>query len=139
MFYAVALVSCQLAGTRPVAGLLFLVIGLLAICIQAATDLLVPSLVYGLSGFGYALDWASPAAWLFEFATTWMDAQPRVTSFGIAGYVVASAAAFVLAGWLYCRRDLERAGTAWPSRPCAPPSGTSRASRWRCSLARSIA
>ena len=110
VFYAVALVSCQLAGTRPVAGLLFLVIGLLAICIQAATDLLVPSLVYGLNGFGYALDWASPAAWLLEFATTWMDAQSRVTSAGIAGYVVASAAAFVLAGWLYCRRDLERAG-----------------------------
>ena len=120
VFYAVALISCQLAGTRPVAGLLYLVICFLAICIKAATDLIVSSLVYGLNGLGYAFDWASPAAWLLKLATTWMGAEPLVAPAGIAGYVVAAVAMFVLAGWLFCRRDLERAGDSVAVAPLRP-------------------
>ena len=120
VFYAVALVSCQLAGTRPVAGLLYLVICFLAICIKAATDLIVSSLVYGLSGFGFAFDWASPAAWLLELVTTWMGVEQLVAPAGIAGYVVAAVAAFILAGWLFCRRDLERAGDSVAVAPLRP-------------------
>ena len=120
VLYAVALVSCQLAGTRPVAGLLYLVIGFLAVCLEAALELIVAALVYGLSGLESVLDWASPAAWVLRAALSWMEADSLVTPAGIAGYLIAAALAFLLAGWLFCHRDLEKAGDSVAVAPLRP-------------------
>ncbi len=112
VLYAVATVSCQLSGTRPVALLLYLVMGFLASCLEAAVRLVVSSLMYGMSESGYMLEFLSPAVWLGEVALTWVGNIPTINATSIACYVVASLLAMAFAGWIFCRRDLEAASSS---------------------------
>lgn len=109
VFYTYALLACHLAGTRPVAVLLYLVINFLAACLEAAVQLIVPALAYGLSAESSVLNRLSPAVWLIQVVTGWgAEGTIMWTSIGI--YVLVAAAVMVGTGVLYGRRDLEVAG-----------------------------
>lgn len=110
VLYATALVSCHLAGTRVVALLLYLVINFLAVCLEAAVQMVVSGLVYGMGSTRELFDWASPAAWLLGTAFRLDEPVASAGGIGIACYVLAAAVMIALAGWLFSRRDLEAAG-----------------------------
>lgn len=111
VMYALAVLACQLAGTWPVAVLLYAVLSFLAVCLEAAARLVVNSLVYGTTDWEYVFDWAS--------APFFLAVHGIVNGFGdfasvIWGYVliycVAAVLIVVLAGILNTRRPMESAG-----------------------------
>lgn len=123
VLYATALVSCHLAGTRAVALLLYFVINFLAVCLEAATQMAISALVYGMASTGELFDWASPAAWLLGTVITWdVPGVPSAVP-GVACYVLSAVVMTVLSGWLFCRRDLETAGDSVAVRQLRPVLG----------------
>ena len=120
VLYAVALLSCHLAGTRFVALLLYLVINFLVVLLETAAQLAIGSLMYGMGSYGAVHDWLSPASWLFRVALGWGDFGGTVPAHGVPCAVVASVVLLVLTGWLFCRRDLEAAGGSVSFAPLRP-------------------
>ena len=119
VFYALALLSCHLAGTRAVALLLYGVINMLACCLEFAGNLLVSALMYGIPVGGSMFDWLSPALWMGQAATGWGKVSQPLWGH-IAAYLVAAVAVLVLTNRLYDRRDLEKAGDSISFAPLRP-------------------
>ncbi len=116
VFYAFALLACQLSGARAVALLLYLVMSLLPVCLEWAANLVVSSLVYGMASLMYGmgaghllLDRLSPGVWLAEAATGWSPWGLSRWAM-IAPYLLVGLAVVAAARGLYVRRDLETAG-----------------------------
>lgn len=120
VLFAVAQLSCHLAGTRFVALVLYLVINFLAVLVETAVQLAVGALIYGMSTYGELHEWLSPASWLFATALRRFELEEVASAQGIACAVVAALAALALAGWLFGRRDLEAAGSSVPFGPLRP-------------------
>lgn len=111
VMYALAVLACQLAGTWPVAVLLYAVLGFLAVCLETAAKLVVSSLAYGSSAWEYVFDWASPPVFLTARGIENYFADSASMNWTYLLVYCAVAVLFVaLAGILNTRRPMESAG-----------------------------
>lgn len=109
VFYAFALLACQLSGARAVAVLLYLVVTLLPACLELAVRLALPALMYGVTDDAFVLDRITPAVRMAEAAIGITDVgMPRWEM--IVPYLLVAALMAFCANVLYGRRDLETAG-----------------------------
>ena len=113
VFYSLAQLVCQLAGTRPVAIVLYFVLNVLAACLEGAILLIVMVLQYGIGGWELHAVWASPLIGLGYYGVGFALASLSSVSWPvIAGYCIAAVAFIAAAVVLNNRRDLEVAGNA---------------------------
>lgn len=120
VLYAVALLSCHLAGTRFVALVLYLVINFLVVLLETALQLAVGALVYGMGSYDQLHDWLAPASWLLGVVLRWGGIGGTVSYQSVVCAVVAAVAMLVLTGWLFYSRDLEAAGSSVSFAPLRP-------------------
>ena len=119
VFYAFALLAGELSGSRPVALLLYAVMNFLAACLNAAMQLAVSALMYGLEAPESVLEWFSPAVRLLSVTILWESELASQVGI-LCGYVAVGIVALVFAGALFCRRDLEMAGESVAFAPLRP-------------------
>ena len=111
VMYALAQLACQLAGTWPVAVLLYAVLGFLAVCLETAAKLVVNSLVYGSADWEYAFDWASPPFFLAVHGIeNGFGDFISVNWAYVIIYCMAAVLIVAVAGILNTRRPMESAG-----------------------------
>lgn len=110
VLYAFAQFACHLAGSRPVAILLYGVLNFLMICLEMAVGLAISALQYGLVHTDWVTEWTSPVVRLGEAAMYGMDANNTPQWSTIALYVLAALVMAVGTNALFTRRNLESAG-----------------------------
>lgn len=116
VFYALAVLACQLAGSRPVALLLYCVLNFLVVCLEVALRMVVSDMLYGVGMGKISFDWMSPPVRLAQMtlggAGGGLGGLAAFQWRAIAAYLAASVVVALFAGWLYERRDLEVAGSS---------------------------
>lgn len=110
VLYAFAQLSCHLAGSRAIAVLLYGVINFLAVCLEAAVNLVVSSLQFGMSNLDYVSYKFSPVIGLSEAILRGMGRGAAPDWLELALYVLVALLVAVGTGMLFARRNLESAG-----------------------------
>lgn len=113
VFYSLAVLACQLTGTRPVALVLYILANVLVICIETALNLIVSAFQYGMRSLDSTFDWASPLFGIAHYGLYSSEIGSGGIDWTVIALYCAAAVAFTaLACLLHSRRSFENAGEA---------------------------
>ena len=110
ILYSLAVLLCQITGTRAVAVFLYLLVNVLAVCIEMAIRFIVSAFVWGVSSDELRFDWLAPFVCLARNCV-WVDATNSGVNWLVLGlYSLAAVGFLALALWLGRKRGYEHAG-----------------------------
>ncbi|MDO4533299.1 MAG: ABC transporter permease [Coriobacteriia bacterium] len=120
ILYSFAVLVCQIAGTPAVAVFLYLLVNVLAVCVEVAIRFVVSALVWGVAIVEPQFDWLAPAACLAHHCV-WVDTTSAGVNWTVLGLYCLAAVGFVaLALWLCRKRGYEHAGDPIAFQPLRP-------------------
>ena len=109
ILYSLAVLLCQITGTRAVAVFLYLLVNVLAVCIEMAIRFIVSALVWGVSPDELRFDWLAPFVCLARNCV-WVDATNGGVNWLVLGlYCLVAVGFLALALWLGRKRGYEHA------------------------------